>query len=175
MTPAEIIQALSRKLTTPVGRQLYAVVGSYKALDAFQKDLAKARTNEGKPFPKPVSVNREVLSVIPDEEFKLVAEKEAKRPEVAAAHVQQAFQTFLRAGLQKKGLLVLADLELLFAYRVDLDVLRTLAADQNQVLLLLPGKREEGRVKLFPDWPGASYLLPTTLIAEDHQWETSLF
>jgi hypothetical protein len=85
MTPTEIILALSRKLTTPVGRQLYAVLGGYEALIEFQKELAKARTTEGKPFPKPVSVNREVLAAIPDKEFESVAEKEAKRPEVAAA------------------------------------------------------------------------------------------
>jgi hypothetical protein len=76
---------------------------------------------------------------------------------------------------------------MLFAYHLELNLLRTLAADDNRILLLLPGKRERGKIILFPDlghgltqinvYPGSSvsdegsYTLPSNLIAENHLWE----
>ena len=57
---------------------------------------------------------------------------------------------------------MLAHLELLFAYRVELNLLRTLAADDDRVLLLLPGRRDGRRVVMFPDHSRGSYTLPTT-------------
>ena len=67
--------------------------------------------------------------------------------------------------------MVLANLEILFAYHLELNLLRTLAADEDRILLLLPGKRSGGRVIMFPNLEDGSYTLPTTLIAEDHLWE----
>jgi hypothetical protein len=103
--------------------------------------------------------------------FRKLTRDEAKRPEPTAAHVAQAFATFLRQHLTGKGLRVLAHLELLFAYRVELNLLRTLAADEDRVLLLLPGRRDGRRVVMFPDLAEGSYTLPTNLIADNHLWE----
>jgi hypothetical protein len=57
------------------------------------------------------------------------------------------------------------------AYRVELNLLRTLAADDDRVLLLLPGRRDGGRVVLFPEASDGSYTLPTNLIADNHLWQ----
>lgn len=170
-TETEIIEELRSNLAAPGGRHLYGILGSYPALDAFAQKLQQAKTPERQNFPAPVSVNRGILDTIPDDEFRQLVEDEAKRPEPTAAHVARAFEKFLRQTLNGKGVVVLGDLELLFTYHLELNVLRTLAADQDRVILLLPGKREAGRIVMFPDVPEGSYTLPLNLIAENHIWE----
>jgi len=172
MKDTEIIEAIRSKLTLPGGRHLYGILGTYQRLSAFAKKLKQAKTPDGKSFPKPLSVNRGILKSIPDDEFRQLVENEAKRPEPTAAHVAKAFETFLRSQLQDKGLVVLANLELLFAYHLELNLLRTMAADEDRILLLLSGRRTSGKIIMFPEFEtGVSYTLPSNLIAEDHLWE----
>jgi len=109
MKNTEIIEALRQKLTVPGGRHLYGVLGTYKQLEAFAKKLRQAKTLDAKRFPKPLNVNRGILDAIPDDEFRQLAENEAKRPEPTAAHVAKAFERFLRAKLRGKGLVVLSN------------------------------------------------------------------
>jgi hypothetical protein len=75
--------------------------------------------------------------------------------------------------LRENDLLVLAHLELLFAYNLELSPLRTLATDAKRILLLLPGQRRQDKVILFPDLDEEQCVLPTNLIAENHLWEIS--
>ncbi|RLB92728.1 MAG: hypothetical protein DRH50_09160 [Deltaproteobacteria bacterium] len=171
MKDTEIIEALRSKLTVPGGRHLYGVLGSYPALAAFSKKLRQAKAPDGRRFPKPMSVNLGILKSIPDDEFRQLVENEAKRPEPTAAHVAKAFEMFLRSKLRRKGLVVLSNLEMLFAYHLELNLLRTMAADEDRILLLLPGKRISGKIIMFPDLDEGSYTLPTNLIAENHLWE----
>lgn len=171
MTATEIIEALRQKLTVPGGRHLYGVLGSYHQLDGFARKLHQARTPAGAPFSIPVNVNRGILESIPDDEFHQLAENEAKRPEPTAAQIARAFEKFLRARLTGKVILVLAHLELLFAYHIELNLLRTMAADADRILLLLPGKRSSGRIILFHESGETEYTLPMNLIAENHLWE----
>ena len=112
------------------------------------------------------------LETIPDDEFRQLVENEAKRPEPTAAHIARAFKELLRTKLQKKGLLILANLEMLFVYNIELELLRIMAADENHILLLLPGRRMSGKIIMFPGLvEESSYMLPTNLIAENHLWE----
>jgi len=170
MKDTEIIEALRQKLTVPGGRHLYGVLGTYKQLEAFAKKLRQAKTLNGERFPKPLNVNRGILDTIPDDDFRQLAENEAKRPEPTAAHVAKAFERFLRANLTGKGLVVLSSLEMLFAYHIELNLLRTIAADEDRVLLLLPGRRSSGRIIMFHEMGEGDYTLPTNLIAENHLW-----
>jgi hypothetical protein len=171
MTHTDIIESLRNKLGMPGGRHLYGVLGEYPALSIFAKKLAQAKTPDGRRFPKPLSVNLGILKSIPDDEFKDLVANEAKRPEPTAAHVAKAFEIFLRSKLRGKGLIVLANLEMLFAYHLELNLLRTMAADEDRILLLLPGQRRAGKIVMFPDLQEGSYTLPTNLIAENHLWE----
>lgn len=171
MKAADIVESLRTKLAMPGGRHLYGVLGSYVQLERFVSVLAQAKTHDGRRFPKPLNVNRGILETIPDDEFRTLVADEAKRPEPTAAHVAKAFETLLRSKLQGKGLVVLAHVEMLFAYHLELNLLRTMAADDDRVLLLLPGKREGGRVIMFLESADASYTLPSNLIAENHLWE----
>src|SRR5437764_14460919 len=170
MTDTEIIQALRSQLAAPGGRHLYGVLGSYPSLERFARHLQQARTVDGRPFPAPLQVNRGILDAIPDDAFRKLVEDEARYPEPTAAHVAQAFERFLRSHLQRAGLVVLAHLELLFAYNLELKLLRTLASDESRILLLLPARREAGRIIMFPNLVGDRYSLPANLIAENHLW-----
>jgi hypothetical protein len=153
-----------------VGRHLYGIVGSYSALERFASRLQEAKTSDGQPFPVPTSVNKGILSAIPDDEFKKLVESEARKPEPTRAHIYRAFEKFLRRQLMKNGLVVLSNLELLFAYDVDLNPLRTLSTDQKRAILLLPGRRAGDKIIMFSESGEDSYLLPTNLIADDHIW-----
>ena len=171
MKDTEIIEALRSKLSVASGRHLYGVLGPYAALGKFVRKLRQAKPPDGKSSPKPLSVNRGILDAIPDDEFRTLVENEAKRPEPTAAHVARAFEKFLRSKLRGKGLIVLSNLEMLFAYHLELNLLRTMAADDDQILLVLPGMRGSGRIIMFPELDEGSYTLPTNLIASDHLWE----
>ncbi len=171
MKNTEIIEALRSKLAVPGGRHLYGVLGSYAALAAFSGKLRQAKAPDGRRFPRPISVNRGILNTIPDNEFRQLVENEAKRPEPTAAHVAKAFEMFLRSRLLRKGLIVLSNLETLFAYNLELNLLRTMAADDDRILLLLPGRRSSGKIIMFPNLDEGSYTLPTNLIADNHLWE----
>jgi len=171
MKDTEVIENLRSKLAIPGGRHLYGVLGSYTALDSFVKKLREAKTPDGKRFPKPLNANRGILDTIPDDEFKQLAENEAKRPEPTAAHVAKAFESFLRSKLRGKGLIILSNLEMLFAYHLELNLLRTMAADDDRILLLLPGRRSGEHITMFPDLTEGDYVLPGSLIAGNHLWE----
>jgi len=171
MKDTEIVECLRSRLFVPGGRHLYGVLGPYSALESFARKLQQAKDAEGRRFPKPVSVNRGILDAIPDEEFRNLAMDEAKRPEPTAAHVARAFEMFLRERLRESGLVVLNGLEMIFAYQVELSFLRTVAADDHRVLMLLAGRRSHGRIMMFPELDDTSYVLPTNLIADNHLWE----
>lgn len=171
MKDTEIIEAIRAKLGVEAGRHLYGVLGDYTALDRFAKKLRQARTADNQQFPKPLSVNRGILSAIPDDEFKKLVTHEARRPEPTAAHIAKAFESFLRAKTRHRSILVLSNLELLFAYKVELNLLRAIASDDTRIILLLPGKRERGKVVMFPSLQDWECQLPINLIAENHLWE----
>lgn len=171
MKDTEIIEALRSKLAILSGRHLYGVLGDYSTLTAFAERIQEAKTPDGKAFPPALSVNQGILETIPDQEFLELVQNEAKRPEPTVRRVEQAFETFLRAKLKGGGLLVLSHLEILFAYQLELNLLRTLATDNHRVLLLLPGKKEGNRITLFPSLEQEGYILPSNLIADNHLWE----
>lgn len=171
MRETDIIDNLRVKLTLPVGRHLYGVLGSYESLNRFEIKLRQAKTPTGKRFPKSLNVNKGILDSIPDDDFRKLVSSEAKLPEPTAAHVAKAFESFLRTILQKKGLIVLSNLEMLFAYSIELNLLRTLAADDYRILLFLPGTRTGGTVIMFNEMRESNYRLPTNLIADNHLWE----
>jgi hypothetical protein len=182
MNDTDVIQTLQSRLALPVGRHLYGALGSYPALERFAGKLQQANGPDGKAFPVPFNVNRRILQTIPDDQFKTLVENEPKTPEPIAQYVAASFESFLKSAVKENGMVVLASLEMLFVYNLELNLLRTLATDANRILLLLPGKRSYGKIIMFPELqedsnallPGeTSYTLPTNLIAEDHLWELS--
>ncbi len=171
MKDMDIIIALRNKLETPVGRHLYGILGTYDALAKFEHTLKDVKTSEGLPFPAPVSVNRGIINAFSDDEFRSIVKDEARRPESTSASVKKVFQQFLRKNFTKKNILILKDLEILFPYNIDLNPLRTMATDEDRLLLLLPGERSGERIVMYPNNPKGEYKIPKSLIAENHLWE----
>jgi hypothetical protein len=60
---------------------------------------------------------------------------------------------------------------MLFAYNIELNLLRPLAADDDRILLLLPGRRSGDHITMFPDLADGDYTLPSNLIAGNHLWQ----
>jgi len=174
MNDIEIIENIQKKLTIPIGRHLYGIIGTYDSLNQFVEKLQQAKTPDGSDFPPPLSLTRGILDAFSDQEFKKIVTDEAKRPEPTQKSIEKEFENVIRQCLSKNKLVVFKDLELLWAYKIDLNPLRTLATDDKRIIVLLPGRRSGSKVFMFHEQKGEEFLLPDNLIAEDHLWEITL-
>ena len=176
MNDIEIIEILRKKLSVPIGRHLYGLLGSYSKLGRFDHQLQMATYGDNQHFPEPISVSSSLLNQFTDEEFRRIVTDEAKRPEPTRKSIEDEFSAFVRRTLISNKLVVFKDLELLFAYGIDLNPFRTLATDDKRIILLLPGVKKGGVIYLFPEYQERfpsqkEIILPSNLIAEDHLWE----
>ena len=176
MNDIKIIEVLRKKLSVPIGRHLYGLLGSYSDLEQFTKQLHNATYEDNQKFPEPISVSSSILNQFSDEEFHRIVTDEAKRPEPTRKSIEEEFNAFVRRTLIPNKLVVYNDLELLFAYGIDLNPFRTLATDDKRIILLLPGIKKGGVIYLYPEYQKKfpsqkEIILPSNLIAEDHLWE----
>ena len=176
MKDIEIISVMGKKLEIPVGRHLYGILGTYSDLEHFKKTLKTAVYEDEKPYPLPISVTSCLLNAFSDEEFHRIVTDEAKRPEPTRKSIAAEFNSFIRKTITDQKLIVLEDLELLFAYGIDLYPFRTQATDDKRIILLLPGLRKNGVIYLYSEKSTLiplqnEVILPSNLIAEDHLWE----
>lgn len=169
----QVITELRAKLGFGMGRHLYGVLGTYSELARFERDdLAQARTPWGKPFPRPINVNRELLAQIGDEELRALVKAEARRPQAVQRRLGQELDSLLGDLLRHDHFVILRQLELAFAHSLDLGVFRIRATNENHILLLLPGERRGQHITLFHEVdPRYHRSLPTNLIADNHLWE----
>ena len=174
-TGPQIINELRDKLQFDVGRHLYGVLGSYQQLERFEKDdLGLATNHKGSNLPAAVNVNRELLARIGDDDLKRLVADEGRRPQSVQRRLNNEFDRLLHDTLQERNLLILKQLELLFAYGLDLSVLRTRASNENHILLLLPGERRGEQLVIFHEADSKfNRTIPTNLIADNHLWELS--
>lgn len=173
LTGPQVISEIREKLQFGAGRHLYGVLGGYAQLTEFEaKGLAYAHDPTGHPFPQPVNLNRELLARIGDDDLRGLIQAEARRPQAIQRRLGQELGALLGALLQEQPFQILKHLELVFAYGLDLSVFRIHAANQNHVLLLLPGGRRGDHVSLFHE-AGSRFerTLPPNLIADNHLWE----
>jgi hypothetical protein len=173
LTGPHIVSQLRDKLTFAVGRHLYAALGSYQQLARFeQNDLTQARDHQGQPLPAPINVNRALLDHLGDEELRHLVQTEARRFNAAQRHLNHAFDRLLQTLLQERRFLILKQVELLFAYSLDLSVLRIRASNQNHILLLLPAELHGEQLIVFHQAAQRFHrTIPGNLIAENHLWE----
>jgi hypothetical protein len=173
ITGPQAISELREKLQFEVGRHLYGLLGTYAQLAAFeQADLVQACDPDGDPFLAPINLNRELLARIGDDDLRQLVQAEARRPKAIQRRLGQELDDLLGALLADDHLLILKQLELTFAYSLDLSVFRTRATDRNHILLLLPGEqRGEGVILFHEADPRFHRLLPGNLIADNHIWE----
>ena len=121
----QIISALRENIQLEIGRHLYGVLGSYASLKRFEQlDLNPARFLNGKPFPNPVNLNRSLLDRIGDEDLRSLVQNEARLPQTVQRRLNQEFDLLLQSLLQQSSFLILKQIEFLFAYNLDLHVIR---------------------------------------------------
>ncbi|HOU13761.1 MAG TPA: hypothetical protein PKZ84_11645 [Anaerolineae bacterium] len=173
LTGPQIINVLREKLQFAAGRHLYGVLGSYANLARFEEeDLAHARLADGARFPVPHNLNKVLLDNIGDDDLKRLGQDEARRPQAVQSRLNQELDRVLGALLHEQHFIILKQIEMLFAFSLDLGVFRIRASNQNHILLLLPGERRGDQVLLFHEAEARfQRLLISNLIADNHLWE----
>ena len=171
----EVNSSLRDKLAMPTGRHLYAILGSYERLERFEKvDFREARSPGGERLAQPVNVNHALLNRIEDNELKGLVQNEASRTEGVKDRLSKELDALVAESLDRNWLLTLKNLEILFAYDLELNCLRIRATNQKHILLLLPGEKVGDRITLFHEAPPNNHrTLPTNLVPENHLWELS--
>lgn len=168
---AAITSQLKEKLSMSPGRHLYAVLGSYEDLDKFEEQvLARLQTPWGSGI-KAVNLNNELLTQIEDAKAKELKTREAQSPKFVEDQLKQYLENLLRSYFDRNHLLVLKNLELLFIYQLDLNIFRVWGANQNHILLLLPGEKQGERIQIFSEEDRFKPMIPGQLLAADHIWE----
>jgi hypothetical protein len=169
----EINSQLRQKLEMPTGRHLYGILGTYERLESYVRTIfPEARGHGGERLPGPINLNRALLERIPDNDLKDLVQAEARRPETIRKRLTDEIDALLAEMLEVKSFVALEQVELVFAYDLELSSLRIRAVNQKHILLLLPGERSGDRITLFHEASAASHrTLPANLIPENHLWE----
>ena len=173
LSDPDVNAALKDKLANQAGRHLYLILGSYEALDRYERvAYPELRTSEGTKLPKPISVSRSLLEKFQDEELQKLAGSELRQINHIKDRLYTEFDQLLVDGLEKSSALTLKQAELLFAFDIELDRVRIRAVNQKHILLMLPGEMSGERITLFhessPEWHRT---LPQALVPEDHLFE----
>ena len=169
----EINSQLRQKLEMPTGRHLYVVLGTCERLERYEKiDFREARSPGGHYLGELVNVNHSLLDRIKDDELKGLVQTEAGRIESVKDRLAKEFDVLVAEKLTVASFVALKNLELLFAYDLELNCLRIRATNQKHILLLLPGEKTGDRITLFHEAPAHNHrTLPTNLVPENHLWE----
>lgn len=169
----EINSMLRERLQMPRGRHLYAILGGYEALGRYERvSLSQALGADGQPLRPPINLNRALLRRIPDDDLKELVQNEAKRPQSVKQRLVEEFDRLLVEELDGSPFLALKQVELVFAYDLELNCLRTRAVNGKHILLLLPGQQSGSRITLFHEAnPAWHRTLPAGLVPDNHLWE----
>lgn len=169
----QVISALRQQLKNESGRHLYVILGTYVQLQAFKlNDLGPAQMVNGRPFPKPLNFNRELLTCIEDESLKRMVRDESRLPIWVNSQLNQAFEQLLRQAYEQCTFVILEQCELMLAYNLDASILRTYATNQRHLLLLLPGRKVSQQINLFYEAdPRFHRQFPGGLVTENNLWE----
>ncbi len=193
----EITTNLRENLQVGSGRHLYAVLGTYAQLDAFENEILAQvslfpqeedpQSHQGAQSPQraqgaektaayprhqAVNLNLAMMERIGDDDLRDLVSKEGTRRQTIQKRLGNTFNALLEDLLAKDHFLILKQIELLFAYDLDLQVIRAKASNQNHILLLLPGEKRGDHVALFTEASARFHReLPYQLIADNHLWE----
>ena len=169
----EVNSRLRDKLENPRGRHMYVVLGSYDLLAKYEReDYPEARTPIGTRLPAPINLSKRLLDRLSDADLKSLVQDEAKRHTYVQRRLEQELDRFLAEEFTSESFVALKQLELLYAYDMEFNALRTRAVNQKHILLLVPGERFSERTNLFHEAPTHFYrTMPANIVPEDHLWE----
>jgi hypothetical protein len=171
----EINSQLSQKLEMPTGRHLYVILGTFDDLEHYEKvDFHEARSPSGQRLDDAVNVNHSLLDRISDDELKRLVQTEASRTGSVKGRLAKELDALVAEKLSSSFFVALKNLEILFAYDLELNCLRIRATNQKHILVLLPGERVGDRITLFHEAQAHYHrTLPINLVPENHIWELS--
>lgn len=173
MSETQIVEALEKNLLNDFGRHLYAILGSASQLEHFEEEyIPHLKHQEEDRTLGVINLNNSILDDIDDAELRNIINAEARLPKSTQDKLNKVFDSLLNSLLSQRRVLILKQIELLFAYEMDLQLLRARAANQNHIILLVPGELQSDHVRLFTNArPQFQRPLPAQLITEDHLWE----
>ena len=169
----EVNSELRQKLAMPTGRHLYVILGTYNRLERYERvAYREARGPDDKPLGDVLNLNRLLLERVADHELKWLVKNEASMPETVKKELAGKLDALIADRLEQSSFLAVKNLELLFAYDIELNGFRIRATNQKHVLLLLPGEKVADRITLFHEAPASNHrTLPMNLVPENHLWE----
>jgi hypothetical protein len=169
----QIITNLRENLQVEIGRHLYAVLAVYAQLEAFERnELSQARKIDGISMPKAINLSRSLLDRIGDSDLRDLVKQEGKYPIGVKRKLDNEFDALLAGLLSQERFVILKNLELIFAFDLELETVRARATNQSHILLLLPGERRGDHIFLFTEAEQRFHRqLPFQLIADNHLWE----
>ena len=169
----QIITNLRENLQIEIGRHLYAVLSGYAQLEAFERnELMQAQKTDGTSMPKAINLSRALLDRIGDSDLRDLVKQEGKYPFGVKRKLGHEFDALLADLLSQERFVILKNLELLFAFDLELETVRARATNQSHILLLLPGKISGDHIFLFTEAEQRFHRqLPFQLIADNHLWE----
>ena len=177
----QITTILRENLQIDSGRHLYGILGTYAQLAAFETEilsqinLLPQEPGNGSATAvchQVVNLNFALMERIGDEDLRDLVRSEGKRPQTIQRRLNLTFDSLLANLLEKDHFIILKQIELLFAYDLDLQTIRARASNQNHILLLLPGEKRGDHVALFTEANSRFHReLPYQLIADNHLWE----
>jgi hypothetical protein len=171
----EINSQLRQRLGMHGGRHLYVVLGTYERIERYERvAFREARSPDDKPLGTALNVNRSLLQRFSDDALKWLVGNEARLPETVKKRLADELEALIADKLTETSFLALKNLEILFAYDMELNCFRIRATSQKHILVLLPGERAGDRITLFHEAPPSNHrTLPMNLVPENHLWELS--
>jgi hypothetical protein len=171
----EINSQLRQRLGMPIGRHFYVILGTYERIERYERvAFREARGPDDKPLGTALNVSRSLLQRFRDDELKWLVRNEAGMPETVKKQLAEELDALVADELAVKSFLALKNLELLFAYDMELTCFRIRATNQKHILVLLPGERVGDHITLFHEAPPSNHrTLPMNLVPENHLWELS--
>jgi hypothetical protein len=171
----EVNSELRQKLAMPTGRHLYVVLGTYERIDRYERvAFREARSPEDRPLGTSLNINRSLLQRFGDDELKWLVRNEAGMPATVKKQLVDELDALIAEKLEESSFLAVKNLELLFAYDIELNCFRIRATNQKHILVLLPGEKVADRITLFHEAPATNHrTLPLNLVPENHLWELS--
>lgn len=179
LSGTQITAILRENLQISSGRHLYGILGTYSQLAAFEHEIL-AQINllpqdPGNAAParhQVINLNYALMDRIGDDDLRNLVNSEGKRPQTIQRRLNLTFDSLLADLLEKDHFIILKQIELLFAYDLDMQTIRARASNQNHILLLLPGEKRGDHVALFTEANSRFHReLPYQLIADNHLWE----
>jgi len=170
---SQILANLRSSLQVDIGRHLYAVLADYAGLEAFEKnELFQFRKADGTALPVPINLSQALLERIGDSDLRNLVQQEGRFPIGVKRKLGLEFDALLANLLAQDHFVILKNLELLFAFELELETVRARANNQNHILMLLPAEKRGDHVVLFSEADQRFHRqLPFQLIADNHLWE----